>query len=269
MERRTYLRSLGAAATVGAAGLAGCLEDSLGAVGGEESEETHWGDGPTVLEPPEQTRGDPSHPIHGEEFPEFTLPDPIAGEPVSLDDLVGERSFLMTYFFTTCPDGACPALMTYFQRIQADAAEQGYGDDISLLAMTFDPERDDAEALEEFAAQQGVDHQADNWHFLRPESYEEGKETLHDDFGMRIRRVEEEDLEDREDHDGHDHGYSFDHINLILLANEDGIVERSYPQALNEDLGGGAQRVLEDTRAVVAGQHSELDLETESEGNTA
>ncbi|SDQ93996.1 SCO family protein [Natronobacterium texcoconense] len=269
MERRTYLRSLGAASVAGVTGLAGCLDDSLGAVGlGDDGErelpESDWGDGETVLDPPEQTRGSPSHPIHGEEFPPFSVPDPIAGELVSRDDFVGERTFLMTYLFTHCPDGACPALMTIFQRIQADAAEQGYDDDLALLALTFDPERDTAEVLEEYAGQQGVDHEADNWHFLRPESYEEGKDLLHDEFGMRINRIEEEDLEEHEDHGDHDHdGYSFSHINLMLLANEDGVVERSYPQALNPELGGGAEAILEDTRAVVAGQNDHLDIDNE------
>ncbi|EMA35125.1 SCO family protein [Halobiforma nitratireducens] len=269
MERRTYLRSLGAAGTVGVAGLAGCLGDSLGAVGGGDDgddgdgQTEQWGDGPTVLDPPELNRGAASHPIHGQEFPEFTLPDPIAGEPVSLEDFVGERSFLMTYIFTECPDGACPALMTYLQRVQADAVEHGYADDLALLAMTFDPERDDADALAEYAAQQGVDHAADNWHFLRPDSYEEGKEILHDDFGMRIERVESDELEDHGDHDHDDDHYSFIHINLILLANEDGVVERSYPRALNEEAGGGPDTVLEDTRAVVAEQ---TDFDPNEEG---
>lgn len=74
MERRTYLGSLGAASVTGLAGLAGCLDDAMGTVGlGDDSD--------TVLSPPDQTRGDPSHPIHGEAFPDFAIPDRLPTRP--------------------------------------------------------------------------------------------------------------------------------------------------------------------------------------------
>jgi len=70
MDRRHFLRSFAAtgvaAGTTATAGCAGVLGNS-GAEG-------------TVLGPPEQTRGDPVHPIHGDEMPEFTVPDPITGK---------------------------------------------------------------------------------------------------------------------------------------------------------------------------------------------
>ncbi|ELY72258.1 SCO family protein, partial [Natronobacterium gregoryi] len=245
--------------TVGVAGLAGCLEESLGAVG--------LGDGgETVLGPPDEERGEPSHPIHGDEFPPFSLPDPITDEPVSRRDFVGERTFLMTYLFTECPDGACPALLQIFRQIQEDAAQRGYSDELALLPMTFDPERDTAERLAEYGDRQGVDYEADNWHFLRPESYEEGKALLHDEFGMRIERVEGDDLEEHGDHEDHDHGhddYSFTHINLVLLVNEAGIVERAYPRALVAEAGGGVRTILADTQAVVTAQNDHLDVDDE------
>ncbi|WP_049923661.1 SCO family protein [Halopiger djelfimassiliensis] len=256
MERRTYLGSLGAA---GVAGMAGCL-GSFGIGEGNEGDEDdqdgssnehsdNFGDGQTVLEPPSTRRGDPSYPIHGEEFPAFSLPDPLSGETVSRDDFVGERPFLMTYFFTSCPDGVCPALLLRLRRVQEDAAERGYADDIALLAMTFDPERDTPDALEEYAAQQGVDLEAGNWHFLRPESYEGGKETLEEDFGMRIEKIEED---GGDEHDGdHDHGeYTFQHISLIMLVNEHGVVERAYPWATTSEKGADMEQIVEETRTV-------------------
>jgi len=87
MERRTYLGSLG---TVGITSVAGCLGDLLG---GDSNPDT-------ILEPPEEEAqyGDYSYQTYGEEFPSFSLTDPIAEEAVSRDDFVGERPFVITYF---------------------------------------------------------------------------------------------------------------------------------------------------------------------------
>ncbi|MFP8952635.1 SCO family protein [Natrialbaceae archaeon A-arb3/5] len=250
MNRRTYLRAAGVA---GVGGLAGCL-DTLGDEGAE-SEGGNWGDGETILDPPDERRGDPSHPIHGQEFPSFSLPDPLADETVSLDDFTDDRAFLMTYFFTACPDGACPALLLRLRRAQEDAAERGYEDDIGLLAMTFDPERDTPDVLEQYGHEQGVDFEANNWHFLRPESYDEGEQLLDETFGMQIERVEDTDdhefEDDHGDHDDHDHGeYTFTHYNLIMLVNEHGVVERAYPNAVQDRPEVSIETIVDDTRTV-------------------
>ncbi|MFP9192742.1 SCO family protein [Natronosalvus vescus] len=270
MDRRTYLGGLTTAGLAGLAGCLGTLEETTSALGGEEPGRGNWGDGQTVLDPPTEDRGDPIHPIHGHEMPDFSLPDPLSGETISSSDFEGEKAYLMTFFFTSCPDGACPALLLRLRRAQADSIERGYDDDLSLLAMTFDPERDTADVLEEYGEQQGVDFEAGNWHFLRPENYEDGKALLEDEIGMLIDRVEDGDdhdghdddeNDDHGDHDGHDgnddhnshtdddhdHGeYTFTHINLILLVNEHGVVERSYPRGAMVD----TSKVLEDVRAV-------------------
>ena len=257
MERRTYLGSLGVAAL---AGVAGCL-DRLG-LSNDDSR--------TVLSPPEKYPDDPGYPSHGDEFPSFSIPDPVAGTTVSSDDFVGERAFLMTYFFTSCGDGACPALLTRLQWVQEDAAERGYTDDIGLLAFTFDPERDTADALTEHAEGQHLDYEADNFHFLRPESYEEAKTVMEEKFGMAVRRDEdgedgaEENGGDADDGNGHDnesddhggddhnHGeYTFTHSNRITLVNADGIVERAYARAVNSEMALSKEQLLEDTRTVV------------------
>lgn len=213
MDRRTYL---GGVAGTGIAGLAGCLGTIESQLSGEQPGSGEWGDGETVLDTPTEDRGSPNHPIYGHEMPSFSLPDPLTGETVSSSDLEG-RTYLMTFFFTHCPDGACPALLLRLRRAQADAIENGYDDDLALLAMTFDPERDTPDVLETYAGQQGVDLEAGNWHFLRPESYESGAEVLREDFGMVLDRVEDEEElaeleeehgeeDDGNDGDGDDHG---------------------------------------------------------------
>ncbi|MXV63335.1 SCO family protein [Natronorubrum sp. JWXQ-INN-674] len=271
MERRTYLRSLGVA---GVAGVAGCLDTVEQAVSGDRTADH---DGPAILPPPDHPTGS-SYPTYGEEFPSFSIPDPIAETTVSLEDFVGEKPFLMTYFFTTCPDGACPALLLRLRWIQEDAAANGYEDDIGLLAFTFDPERDTPDVLSEYATQRSIDYEADNWHFLRPETSDEAEATMTETFEMALKRIEDDDTEDgadadddghgdhdgngdedgdhdhddNDDHDDHDHGeYTFSHNNVVTLVNEDGIVERGYPQAVQSDRAVDNETIVEDVRTVV------------------
>jgi len=231
VNRRTYLQAAvatGSAASVAAT--AGCLS-VLGDSGPEG----------TVLDPPDVDLSEAAHPSYGDEMPEFTVPDPITGEEVSTGAFEGERALLWTSFYTNCPDGVCPALVLRLRRAQEVAAEDGYGDSAAFLALTFDPERDTADILREYAARQGVDLDAGNWHFLRPESYEAGQELLDEQFGLVIEKTPADDYENLE--------YRFPHYGLILLANERGIVERAYPNGPSVDI----QTVVDDfTRVVTA-----------------
>ena len=215
MDRRRYLQSIAAAGTT--ASVAGCL----GVL-------TESGAEGTVLGPPELDLSEAAHPSYGDEMPEFTVPDPITGEDISTADFEGQRTILWTSFYTNCPDGVCPALILRLRRAQEVAAEGGYGDAAAFLAHTFDPERDTADVLRDYARQQGVDLHAGNWHFLRSESYEAGQELLEEQFGLVIEKRPAEDLENLE--------YQFPHYGLILLVNERGIVERAYPNGASVDV---------------------------------
>jgi protein SCO1/2 len=215
MYRRAFLRSTGAVGAI--CGVAGCL-GGLGESGAEG----------TVLGPPEQDLSAASHPSYGDEMPAFTVPDPITGEDVSVAEFEGSRAVLWTSFYTSCPDGVCPALVLRLRRAQAAAAERGYGDETAFLALTFDPERDTAEVLREYAGQQGIDLEAGNWRFLRPESYEAGQELLDEKFGLAIEKQPADQYGNME--------YLFPHYGLILLANREGIVERAYPRGPGTDV---------------------------------
>jgi len=108
-----------------------------------------------VLGPPAQDLSESSHPSYGDDVPSVELPNPLTGETVSTDQFENDRAVLMTFFYTSCPDGMCPALILRLRRAQEAAAANGYGEDVQLLAMTFDPERDTEDALRTFADQQG------------------------------------------------------------------------------------------------------------------
>ena len=226
MNRRTYLRSVAATGTtVSIAGCLGVFDDS-----GSEK---------TVLGPPELDLSEAAHPSYGDEMPAFTVPNPITGEEISTADFDG-RAILWTSFYTNCPDGVCPALILRLRRAQEVAAAEGYGDDAAFLALTFDPERDTADVLREYADQQGVDLDTGNWHFLRPESYEAGQKLLDEHFGLLIEKKPADDLENLE--------YQFPHYGLILLVNKRGIVERAYPNGATVDV----ERVEDDFTQVVS-----------------
>lgn len=216
MDRRTYLQSVAVAGTT--AGIAGCLDEA-----------TESGPEGTVLGPPEQDLSAAAHPSYGDELPEFTVPDPITGEEISTAAFEGERAILWTSFYTNCPDGVCPALILRLRRAQEVAAEEAYTDDAVFLPLTFDPERDTADALREYADERGVDLDAGNWHFLRPESYEAGQDLLDEHFGLVIEKAPADDNENLE--------YQFPHYGLVLLANKRGIVERAYPNGATVDIG--------------------------------
>ncbi|WP_096395443.1 SCO family protein [Halorubrum trapanicum] len=250
MDRRRFLRTLAAtgaaAGTTATAGCAGVLGES-GAEG-------------TILGPPEIDLSEASHPSYGDEMPDFTVPDPIAGEEITVSEFEGERAVLWTSFYTNCPDGVCPALILRLRRAQEVAADpternpgypslplrvrefvgpEPYGDEVAFLPTTFDPERDTEEALREYADQQSVDLDAGNWHFLRPETYERAQEIHDEKFGLVIEKQPADDIENLE--------YRFPHYGLIILANKQGIVERAYPRGPATDI----ERLVDDVQRVV------------------
>lgn len=212
MDRRTYIRT---AATTGTALVAGCI--------GRGAQDT-------TLEKPEDQgadREDLPYPAFGEEFPESTLPDPLRNHTVSTADFEGERTVLMTFIYTRCPDGICPALTQVLRHAQADATENGYADKLALLATTFDPERDTADVLREYGEQQGVNYEAENWHFLRPKSEERAREVVTETYGVEYKRINPNEL--KGNHSDHNMGeYAFDHYPITYLVNEGGYVERAY-----------------------------------------
>ncbi|MFC4544634.1 SCO family protein [Halosolutus amylolyticus] len=252
IDRRTVLRAAGAAAL--GASLAGCsqLSSSSGAAEG------------LVLDPPENhdriKEADLPHPIYGEGIPEATVPAPLHDRSVTTTEFEGDRHLMLTFVYTSCTT-VCPGLTAALRRVQDDAHEEGYEDEIAFLPMTFDPEYDTAEVLEEYGEEYGVDFDAGNWYFLRPDTHEDAKAIVEDTFGVAFEHGEESDETDDEemdhgeesddeemDHDEMDHDRHITHTSLILLVNKDGLVERAWT-------GGspGGNEIVDAARAVVEG----------------
>ncbi|WP_418282612.1 SCO family protein [Halorubrum sp. DTA98] len=223
MRRRAVL---GGMATIPTAGLAGCTERLF-----DDRQEG------VVLGPQEDQLAESdalSYPAYGQPLPEFELRDPIGD--VTIDTATLDRTALITAVFTSCP-AECGILLNQLVGVQGAVAEAGMTDDVAFLPITFDPERDDADALRENAETLGVDLDLGNWHYLRPESPEEATDIVSDRLGIGFERdTESERME----------GYDFAHVIVTLLVNPDGTVERAYR---GENLD--RTRVNEDVFAVV------------------
>ncbi|AHG01485.1 hypothetical protein HALLA_03590 (plasmid) [Halostagnicola larsenii XH-48] len=235
MQRRAYLGSLG---TTGAILAAGCL---------------NRGNSDTVLDSPDR-RGDSediAYPAYGQELPEVTVPSPLHDRDVTTTEFVGDRHVLMTFVFTRC-HGPCPTLTSTLAQIQSDAAKNDYEDEVAFLPVTFDPAYDTADRLRTFSEERGADPDAENWQFLRPESHDTAQEVVNDTFGIGFEKTDAytEDTEgaahsgeSEDDQDG-EMKDMFVHVTLIILANEDGYVERAYRKM------PGANTILDDLATV-------------------
>jgi len=206
MRRRTFLATAGGA---GLAATAGCLGGVSSVLGGG---------GNTVLgKPDDQTTRSANlpYPAYGQELPDVTLPAATTDHSVSVGDL--DTAVVMTFFYSHC-NTVCPFLISSMRNVQTNATEAGYGDDVTFLPVTFDPKRDDATRLEEYAEMMNVDLDAGNWHFLRPDDHDHAKEVVQETYGVTFEKTSETESSK----------YMYNHLGLLLLANADGYVERAY-----------------------------------------
>lgn len=73
---------------------------------------------------------------------------------------------LLSFILIHCPDGVCPMTMQDYADIQEQLkADNLFGTDVELVTITFDPERDTTEALQEYAGY--FNAESDGWRFLR------------------------------------------------------------------------------------------------------
>lgn len=215
--------------------LAGATAAGLGAVAGCLGGGTQN----TVLAAPNMAADpeDLAYPAHGQEIPDVALPAPLHDETIALRER--DTTLVITFFYSHCQT-ICPRLISTLRNVQSKAAKAGIGDDIELHAVTFDPERDTADRLREFAEAMRVDLEAGNWYFLRPDGVDRAKSVVADTFGLHFERTHP---------NGDDQGYMFTHMPLILVVNPSGYVERSYTdkRPVWQDVYEAVQSVVEAT----------------------
>ena len=196
MRRRTLLRT-------GGAGIVAATSGCLGGSG------THLARQEYATDPQNLP-----YPTWGEQVPEVTLSDPITGDEVDTRS-VG-RTAVYTFFFSHCMS-VCPILIGTLRNAQTAVGGTAHEDLVRFLPITFDPQRDDAMRLQQYAAEMNIDLTMGNWSFLRPSGVGQAKAVVTDQFGVIFERTEET-----------DEGYMFAHTALTLVVNADATVERAY-----------------------------------------
>ncbi len=96
-------------------------------------------------------------------LPDFSLTE-RNGEPFGLKDLRGQV-WVADFIFTNCA-GTCPIMTTAMTEIQQIALAERL-DDVKLVSITVDPERDTPEVLQRFA--DGYGALKGRWYFLTGE----------------------------------------------------------------------------------------------------
>lgn len=202
MQRRAYLSGI---ATLGATSVAGCLglTDSNPNV--------------ALAEPDRQFKSsDVPYPAWGEKIPDVTVPAPLENRRVTLSAV--ERPRLLTFFYSYC-NTVCPVLVSTMRNVQTHALNNGYGDQVEFFPITFDPARDTADRLRQYAEKMNVAADAGNWHFLRPQSKDRARHVIQEQFGVAF---------SKRDRNPKQEGYMFIHTPMTLLLNADDYVERAY-----------------------------------------
>lgn len=222
LTRRRCLAALGSGTVAGTAGCLGSVFRDSGEVVLGEQEDAY--DSDTL-----------PYPSYGESFPEIELPDPLAEATVSTTaPPVDEETLVVTAFYAFCPS-ECLLLVRALADVQATLLSDGV-EDVTFLAITFDPERDTPEKLAEYAERMEVDLEAGNWHYLRPEDADAAAEVVTDDLGIVYERD-----------GGTANAYEFIHQTVSFLVNPDRYVERVY-HADAPDVA----RVSDDAKTVAA-----------------
>lgn len=154
---------------------------------------------------------------------DFTLTDQ-RGDTVSLRDLRG-KTVALTFIYTHCPD-VCPLIAEHL-RTAYEALPAKLQDRVALVAVTVDPARDDAAALQAFSEKHGL---ADNSHWYALTGSVEDLEPVWQAYGVDPGAM----IGSMQGMQGgeHDHGaasasatpdsYTLGHTDAIFLIDVDG-----------------------------------------------
>lgn len=124
------------------------------------------------------------------------------GDAFSLADLQGKVT-LIYFGYTTCPD-LCPTTLSDFMVVKDDLGAKA--DQVEFMLVTFDPERDTRERLQEYLAFFDPD-------FIGLRGDEAQTEAFKSGYGITTKRVEYPDSAT---------GYLIDHTALIYVIDKEG-----------------------------------------------
>ena len=113
------------------------------------------------------------------------------GKESKLFDLMGDRLVLFSFIYTRCNDiNGCPLANAVFHKLQAKLQKRPkVAQATRLLSISFDPERDTPEVMQEFG--KGLGGNGVDWQFLTTQDRETLQPIL-DDYGQyTIREYDE------------------------------------------------------------------------------
>jgi protein SCO1 len=148
--------------------------------------------------------------------PDFTLQN-LQGQNVSLSESNGKVR-LIEFFFASCPD-ICPATTSNMVLMQNNLKKKkAFGSSVQFVSITFDPERDTPEALQQYAKMLGID-QGSGWQMLH--GTEETTLKIANDFGLMV--VKQKD------------GQFVHSISSLFLIDQEGFIRKVFDMGVNMD----------------------------------
>lgn len=114
--------------------------------------------------------------------PDFTLQN-LDGQPVSMHSMTGKVR-VVEFFYANCPD-ICPLTTANMVTLQKQLkAKNLFGTDVEFVSISFDPERDNADVLRQYASRMGID--MSGWVVLRGTEAETNKVAK--DYGVLLEK---------------------------------------------------------------------------------
>lgn len=142
--------------------------------------------------------------------PDFELYD-RNGELFRLSDQRGKISLLF-FGYSHCPD-VCPATLAVYRELAKSLEQKNRADDVRLVFITVDPERDTPERLQEYLPRYGE-------HVIGLTGTQEELEPVWDAYGVVTEKIEMP---------GSSLGYAVAHPSQIYLIDQNGLFRMIYP----------------------------------------
>lgn len=162
--------------------------------------------------------------------PSYSLIDQ-SSQPVSSADLQG-RIVVYNFLYTSC-ETICPAMTGQMLQLQNSLAATGMLDqDVMLVTITFDPERDTPARLAEYARQMHA--QPEGWLWLTGEPAAV-KQLVGAEFGVYFEKVSSGDAGHGNHASSDEDSAEFVHDTTFTLVDEQGMIRAEY----HEFPGGG------------------------------
>lgn len=162
---------------------------------------------------------------------QYTLVDQRGDTLIFPDEYYG-KVILAGYVYTHCPD-ICPVITYNMRDVQRGLEAE---DGVTLLSISFDPERDTPEVLSDYAERYRIDQK--NWRFLTGDVRE--VETLLNKLNVRVVKTPTSFTEQNEPI------YFMDHTDKVTLIDRQGRIRQTYTGSeLNRE------QVIEDIQSLL------------------